>query len=80
MNAQQRLASMHVLCQGRVLSGGRAAAEVAGALRALEWLPGAVEKSPLLARAADATYGLVAHNRHRLGRLVRDVPPVSRSD
>jgi predicted DCC family thiol-disulfide oxidoreductase YuxK len=78
LDAEQRLASMRVLSQGRVLGGGRAAAEVAGALPALGWLPAALDRHRALSRLAEVAYGLVARNRHRLARLVGDVPPVLR--
>jgi predicted DCC family thiol-disulfide oxidoreductase YuxK len=78
LDAEQRLASMHVVSEGRVLSGGRAAAQVAGALPALAWLPAAVDRSRALSGAAEIAYRIVARNRHRLSRLTSDVPPVMR--
>jgi predicted DCC family thiol-disulfide oxidoreductase YuxK len=78
LDAEQRLASLQVLYQGRVLSGGRAAAQVAGAFPALSWLPAALDRYRLLSLAAEMAYRIVARNRHRLSRLVRDVPPVRR--
>jgi predicted DCC family thiol-disulfide oxidoreductase YuxK len=78
LDAEQRMASMRVRSEGRVLSGGRAAAEVAGALPALGWLPAALDKYGALSRLAEVAYGMVARNRHRLARLVHEVPPVVR--
>jgi predicted DCC family thiol-disulfide oxidoreductase YuxK len=69
---------MRVLSEGRVLSGGRAAAQVVGALPALGWLPAALDKYRALARLAEVAYGIMARNRHRLACLARDVPPVLR--
>lgn len=78
LDAEHRQASMHVLSEGRVLSGGRAAAQVVGALPALHWLPASVDRYRALSRVAEVAYGIVARNRYRLACLSRDVPPVLR--
>jgi predicted DCC family thiol-disulfide oxidoreductase YuxK len=79
LDAEQRMATMRVISKGRVLSGGRAAGQVVGALAALGWLPAALDRYRALSRLAEGAYGIVARNRHRLACFVRDVPPVLRS-
>jgi predicted DCC family thiol-disulfide oxidoreductase YuxK len=66
--AQRRLATAHaVTADGRVFSGGDAAAPVAAALPAGAVLGPALRALGPVTRGA---YGLVAGNRTRLGRLV----------
>ena len=68
--AQQRLETAHLIdSQGRLFSGGAAAAPLADQLPALAWA------APLLRRFAapvEGGYGWIAANRQKVGRLVSD--------